>query len=248
MNQSTTRDAFLCGKIHLHQPAQGFRGGSDSVLLAAAVPAQKDQKILDVGCGVGTAMLCLAARVPECPITGLELQEDLVTLGRLNIQENGFQDRAKIVHGSLTSRNQDLDRGSFHHVLSNPPYFEKAHMTPSPYETKTLSHGDSEATLEDWVKFCQGMLRPKGTLTFIFTAERLPLLVSLMQQGLGDITIFPLWPKERQGCKRVIVSGKKDSKKGCYFSPGLVLHDPSGPYTAAAQRILRDGQELNLRS
>lgn len=248
MTTPTTLDAFLSGKIHLHQPTKGFRGGSDGVLLAAAIPAQGDERILDVGCGVGTAMFCLAARVKNCKIRGLELQEDLVTLGKLNIQENDFQERCQILQGSIQSPPEELSRGSFHHVLSNPPYFEKAHMTDSPYETKTLSHGDSECDLKAWVNFCVSMARPKGNVTFIFTAERLPYLLALMQEQLGDIVIFPLWPKLGSPCKRVIVSGKKDSKKGCYFSPGLVLHQDSGPYTTHAQSILRDGQELNLRS
>ena len=52
-----TEDAFLGGKLHLKQPRRGYRAGVDPVLLAAAVPAQAGQSVLDLGCGVGAAAL-----------------------------------------------------------------------------------------------------------------------------------------------------------------------------------------------
>ena len=36
----TTCDAFLDGRIHVRQPAKGFRSGLDAVFLAAACPAE----------------------------------------------------------------------------------------------------------------------------------------------------------------------------------------------------------------
>jgi tRNA1Val (adenine37-N6)-methyltransferase len=47
-----TRDAFLCGKLHLWQPRTGFRAATDPVLLAAACPAQPGDSVLDLGTGV----------------------------------------------------------------------------------------------------------------------------------------------------------------------------------------------------
>ncbi|HEX6441067.1 MAG TPA: methyltransferase, partial [Stellaceae bacterium] len=64
----------------LKQPANGARVGIDPVFLAAAVPAQPNQRVLDIGCGSGAASLCLAARVPGLHITGLELQRGLARL------------------------------------------------------------------------------------------------------------------------------------------------------------------------
>ena len=69
------QDAFLGGRLRLWQPVRGYRAGGDPVLLAASVPAQAGQAVLDVGCGVGTAALCLSARVPGVAVTGLERQE-----------------------------------------------------------------------------------------------------------------------------------------------------------------------------
>mgnify|MGYP001821000592 CR=1 FL=1 len=55
-----SRDAFLGGKLHLLQPKTGYRAGVDPVLLAASVPAAAGERVLDLGCGVGAAALCLS--------------------------------------------------------------------------------------------------------------------------------------------------------------------------------------------
>src|SRR6185436_10902403 len=70
-------DALLGGRLRLLQPAVGYRSAIDPILLAAVVPARNGQRVLDLGCGVGTAMLCLAARVPDVAVAGLEIQGDM---------------------------------------------------------------------------------------------------------------------------------------------------------------------------
>ena len=100
MTGDLTHDAFLCGKLHLWQPKQGYRAATDAVLLAAACPAKAGESVLDLGCGVGAASLCLASRVTGLMQSGLELQEDYAALARQNAAENGVA--LNVVVGDLT--------------------------------------------------------------------------------------------------------------------------------------------------
>lgn len=84
MSEELTKDAFLGGKLHLWQPKSGYRAGVDAVLLAASVPAQSGDRVLDLGCGVGAAALCLDARIGGLKLTGVELQENYAELARRN--------------------------------------------------------------------------------------------------------------------------------------------------------------------
>ncbi|WP_349237791.1 hypothetical protein [Mameliella sp. LZ-28] len=68
-----TEDAMLGGRVRLLQPKDGYRAGTDPVVLAAAVAAQPGQSVLELGCGAGPGLCCLGARVPGLRLSGLEL-------------------------------------------------------------------------------------------------------------------------------------------------------------------------------
>ena len=59
-----TEDTVLGGKVQLRQTIGGYRAGLDAALLAAACDASEGQSVLDVGCGVGAALLAAAVRRP----------------------------------------------------------------------------------------------------------------------------------------------------------------------------------------
>lgn len=235
----TTQDQLLGGQIKLYQPLKGYRFGIDAVMLAASVAAKEDQTILDVGCGVGAVLMCIGSRVTDCQLTGLETQPELVELANKNIQLNQMSDYASVVQGSVQNPPAAIQPNSFDHVVTNPPYMADETSEVSPYLAKAISHHGSEVTLEQWIQFCTKMLKPKGTLTLIHRADHLPELLSFMSKGLGEITVFPLWPKQDKQAKRVIVRGKKGSRAPMRLLPGLVLHNEDGTYTSVVDRILK---------
>ncbi len=95
--EALTLDRFLYGRVTAAQPATGFRAGHDTVLLAAAVPAESRSIVLELGAGVGVASLCLAARVPGARITGIELDPELVRIANENAVRNSVADRVSFV-------------------------------------------------------------------------------------------------------------------------------------------------------
>ena len=92
-----TLDRFLGGRVVAAQPADGFRAGHDTVLLAAAVPAEPGSTVLELGSGVGIASLCLAARVPGVRIVGVEIDPDLVRLANDNAAHNDLSARVSFI-------------------------------------------------------------------------------------------------------------------------------------------------------
>lgn len=236
-----TRDAFLGGRLTLEQPAGGFRAGSDAVLLAAAVPAAAG-RVLEAGCGVGAVMLCLARRVPEVKVTGLELQPELAALARRNVEANALGDRVTVVEGSLHRPPPGLLDQPFDHAFANPPFFAAGRHEVSPVATRALarSEGEEAGTLAAWTGFLLSAVRPGGTITMIHRAERLDEIMAL----LAGAVVLPLLPGAGRPPKRVLVRAVRGFSGPADLRPGFVLHRPDGGYTSAAEAILRHGEPL----
>ncbi len=245
--QDATEDTVLGGRIRLRQPAAGYRAAIDPVMLAAAVPAGPGDMVLDVGTGVGTAALCLAWRIPNARIRGVELQSDLFDLARSNVEANGVGGRVEIMLGDLLRPPSRLAPGAFNHVMANPPFLPIDAGNAPPDSGKALATREHEAVLADWVRFALNMLRPKGSVTFIYRADRMErLLAALAQHRVGEIVVFPLWPGGNRPASRILVRARKDVASPSRLAAGLVLHEADGRYTAAAEAVLREGAGLVL--
>jgi tRNA1(Val) A37 N6-methylase TrmN6 len=241
-----TEDTLLGGRVRLAQPASGYRAAIDPVLLAAAVAAGPRDRVLDAGAGVGAASLCLACRVAECNIIGLERDPALVALFRRNIAANGLDGRVTAVAGDIAEPPAALEPGSFDRVMINPPYLAAAAADLPPDAGKAAATVEGAADLVAWLDFGLAMLRRKGTLTVIHRADRLDALLAGLNGRAGDIAVLPLWPKAGQAARRVIVAARKGVTGPARLLPGLVLHEAGGAYTAAAEAVLRGGAGLDL--
>ena len=165
---AVTKDQVLDGRLMLTQPRDGYRVAIDPILLAAAVPALGGERVLDLGCGIGTAALCVAKRVVDVAVTGIDIQPDLVALARRNADENGLAARAAFEVSDVLA----LGDGSFDHVCANPPYLEAGKSSLSPNPIKAIANVEGAAKLADWVRAAISAVRECGSVTFIHRARR----------------------------------------------------------------------------
>jgi len=243
--RAATEDCLLGGRVRLCQPAAGYRAAIDPVLLAAAVDAAPGERVLDLGCGVGAAALCLLARQPLVHVTGLELQPELAALGRDNAGRNGRDGSFTVVTGSALAPPPTVPHGGFDQVMTNPPFAVAGQGTAPPNRSKALAHVESGLDLAGWIHAAARALAPKGRLWVIHRADRLDaLLAAFAGRGLGEVRVLPLWPRSGRAAGRVIVSARKGSRAPLALLPGIVLHREEGGYTAAAEAVLRDGGPL----
>nr|WP_247878729.1 methyltransferase [Niveispirillum sp. SYP-B3756] len=238
---------MLGGRVKLYLPEKGYRAAIDPVLLAAAVPAEPGQQVLDLGCGAGAALLCLAARCADVALTGLDIQADAVRWAGAGIAAGGWADRARVVPGDVADiAASGLAPNSFDHVMTNPPFWELGRHSASPVAGKAASHGEGAGDLTGFIQAALRLLKSGGSLTVIFPAVRLASLLALMEGRFGDIAVLPLWPRAGVAAKRVIVQGRRDRKSPLRLLPGLVLHGPGQTYTPETEAILRDAAPLPL--
>lgn len=243
-DEDLTRDGFLDGRLSLWQPKRGYRAGTDPVFLAAAVPARAGQSVLELGTGVGTAILCLSARVPGLTLSALELQPLYAGLARRNARAAGV--KLDLFEGDLRSMPPDLRSRRFDHVMMNPPYFPADGRTPARDEGRETARGEG-ATLADWLDAGLRRLAPKGRLTLIQDAARLPAVLAHLSHRSGTIAVHPLAPRTGRAAMRVIVTASREGAAFTLAAP-VVVHEGSAhvadgdSYARAARDVLRAGR------
>ena len=242
-----TTDDFLGGRLRIRQPRDGYRAGVDPVLLAASVPARAGDSVLDLGCGVGVAGLCLASRVEGLTLAGLELQPDYAELARRNARANGIA--MDVVTGDLTAMPERLRQRQFTHVLVNPPYFDRNTSTSALDAGRETALGEV-TPLAAWVKAAARRTAPKGTVTFIHRIERMPDLLAELSHHVGSLEVLPLIPRRGRSARLILIRGRKGGRAPFCLHDGWVLHAGAAHgfdgenYTDATACVLRHGQYL----
>lgn len=240
----TTENALLGGRVRLHQPARGYRAGMDAALLAAAVTAKPQDRLIEAGCGAGAVLTQIAARCPSVKQTGLERDPTAASLARQNTHLNGIELRTTILEGDVADGFAALRLKPFDWAISNPPFFDDvtALREPAPGKRGAWIADDG---LKAWADFLVGAVREGGRVVVIHRADRLADLLSLLGGKCGSFSIRPIQPFADEPAKRVLVQAVRTGKAPLRLLPPLILHDRlGGKHSAEAEAILRG--ETNL--
>ena len=245
-----THDQFLGGKLTISQPKIGYRAGIDPVLLAAATPARPGQSVLELGCGAGAASLCLATRVAELDLYGVEFQPDYADLAMKNAADNAINMCVHIC--DLRNLSNDLRQRQFDHVIANPPYYQRDSGTASSEVGRDLALA-GDTPLADWITTAARRLMPKGVLSIVQDIRRLPdLMTRLQTTDLGSVEVLPIAARQGRAPHLLLLRARKGGRAQFMLYAPLIMHEGAhhvadgDSYTAELSSILRGGAALNF--
>ncbi|MFP4405990.1 tRNA1(Val) (adenine(37)-N6)-methyltransferase [Rhodosalinus sp.] len=218
-------------------------------MMAAAVPARTGQSGLELGCGVGVASLALGLRVPGLDLAALEIQPALARLARENAARNGVT--LDVVEGDVARMPAALRARRFDHVLLNPPWFERNASVPAADPSRETGLGEG-APLDVWLTQAAKRLAPRGVLTLIHRAERVPDILRALPATVGALELLPLLPRAGREARLVLLRGRAGGRAPFRLHAGLVLHEGAQHpgdrehYTPAVHAVLREGAALDF--
>lgn len=248
-HQTTTRDAFLGGRLTVSQPRHGFRAGLDSVLLGAAVSTAA-RRLLDLGSGVGTASLVALRLNPDLHATLAERDPAMLALAQANLAENRLINRATAISADVTAKGAErlaagLGENAFDAVIANPPFFDAAAGTHAQDRGRAGARHMDAAALDLWVKTSATSAAAGAEIIFIFPAAELAPLLAAFDQRFGAITILPLAPRPDAPTTRVLIRARKGSRAPLILLHTRTLHEADGrAFTPAFDAIFRGEQGL----
>ncbi len=209
--------------------------------MAAAVPARRDQHVLEIGCGAGAGLLCLMHRVPDLHGTGIEKDSETAELARTNLLANK-KEQVSVLATSFPEGVPDHLR--FDHCMTNPPWHATT-GTASPEPRRDLARRMGMQTLPLWVRGAASILRHKGSLTLALpTALTDRAVAELVANGFGGVTLYPFWPKADREARILLVQARLGVKSPARVLSGLILHEADGAFTPQARDVLENGTAL----
>ena len=222
-----TLETFGESKLHIFQKKRGYRFSVDAILLSEFVRIRKDEKAIDLGAGCGILALLLSQTTKVRSFLGVEVQKTLSDLAERNVVSNHFQHRITILHEDYRTLPRIFPTGSFHVVVSNPPYrkFRSGRVNPS--QEKGIARHEIYGAIDDLVSVAAYLLPPKGRFYLIFPASRaVDAIASLRRNMLEPKRIRLVHPYAGAVAKFILVESVKDSGVDLKIMAPLILHEP----------------------
>ncbi|MDR1236175.1 MAG: methyltransferase [Holosporaceae bacterium] len=230
-----TNDSILSGRIKLLQPKVGYRVAVDPIILAHFINIKPEEKILDVGCGVGTVSLILKSKEKLAQITAIDVDEEMCRICVQNSLLNSLEIEVKNVAIEKIDDDPSLRNRLFDRVVTNPPFLKQKSSRIS--ESKKLANFET-IDLCDWIAFCVSKLKNNGILSIIHRASRLDDILQALKDIAGSVVIIPIFPKKGRDANRVVVQAKKSGKSEAKICFGIVAHNDDGSYSEDMRDIL----------
>jgi tRNA1(Val) A37 N6-methylase TrmN6 len=221
------------------------------VLLAAAAGDVGAGTLVDLGAGVGTVGLAIAARSPLARAVLVESEAGLASLARHNGSANGLDGRVGVIEADVlaparTRHVAGLVSAMADLVVTNPPFYAPGRFRTSPDASRSRAHAMDDGLLDPWVRTAADILKPRGRLVMIHRADAVALILSVLAGRFGAVSLMPVHPRDGEAAVRVLVAAIKGSRAPLRLMPGIVLHRPGGGFTAEMEAVNRGTALLAL--
>jgi len=224
--------------LRIIQRADGFRFGTDAVLLADFAGVKKGEHVADMGTGTGVLPLLLSARAQDATFDAFEIQQDVADMAARSVRLNALESRIRIHHADCREAAGIIGYERCHLVVSNPPYTRGGAGLVSPEETRALSRSDSDCPIGEWIAACGRLLKNGGRLCCVFPAPRFLELCDAMRAArIEPKRVRFVVARENAAPKLVLVEGLKGARPALHMLPMLITHDAQGNFTQEMRRI-----------
>ena len=236
-----TLERLNIGNLQCIQPKEGYRFSLDAVLLADFLTIKPDERLIDLGTGIGIIPLLVSALHPVRHIVGLELQERLQDLAQRNVRLNNLGSCIHIIHGNLREVSGMFRAGEFDVLCSNPPYRKVGSGRINPRAEQAIARHEIACQLNDLLAAAKYLVKPGGRIFFIYLPERLgELLSGLSRYRLEPKKMRCVHTTQHTAASLVLVEAQRDACSGLVVLPPLCLYSREDVYSPEAKKILRE--------
>ncbi len=236
-----SKDSLFNGRLICHQNKKGYRFSIDSVLLAHFSSHLENASILDMGCGCAILGLILLYRNNNIlTIDGIEIQESLVKLAKMNCSANNFENKLTIHKGDYRQINKYFPAENFTNIICNPPFYKIGRGRQSKNEEAHVARHQIAASVADIVNCIAYSLKNRGCASLIYPADSLVELISQLEKKNIQpkrIRAVYSYPASKTA-KLVLVEGVKNGGEGLQIlEPLYIYNEKNGLYSSEVNEM-----------
>lgn len=234
-------DEILCdlglSDLSIIQPKEGFKFGTDSVLLSDFASPRRGQRIADLGSGTGIIGFLLIGRQREIRVDALEIDAAMVERCRRSISFNALEDRFTVRCGNIKNIKEYFPHSAYHMVVSNPPYFTQIHARTVKEPEKT-ARTEQGCEFGDIAKAAKYLLDTGGKFVTMCPAQRLFDMATAMRDN--DFCIKKIRFVKSFAHKApylVLIWAQLYAREGLIVMPDLIVYESLNVYSDELKKI-----------
>lgn len=214
------------------QNPEKFCFGMDAVLLSGFAHAKEGDKVLDLGTGTGIIPILMAAKNPNCHLTGLEIQEESADMASRSVKLNDLTERISIVTGDIKEADRIFPSASFDVITCNPPYMIGQHGLQNPDAPKAIARHEVFCTLDDVLRVSAKLLRPGGHFFMVHRPFRLAeIMEGMVRHRIEPKRMQLVYPFVDKQPNMVLIEGARGGKSRMEVEKPLIVYKEPGVYT-----------------
>ncbi len=225
--------------LKIIQNRDGFCFGIDSILLTDfAKEIEERSKIVDLGTGTGIIAILLSKKINPSKIIGVEIQEEVYEMAKRSIELNNLENTIEVINSNIKDLQDKVQMNTFDAVVTNPPYKKVGTGITNENNKKLISRHETEASLEDFIRVSNKLLKDKGSLYMVHRPDRLVDIIELLRKyKIEPKQIKFVYPKEGKEANLLLIKAIKNAKPFLKIEKPLYVYNQNGEYTDEILRI-----------
>lgn len=225
--ENETLEDLQCNGLKLIQKKDGFRFGTDAVLLADFAKDIISKKTLDFCTGTGIVPILLSAKTKTPHFSAVEIQPEIADTAKRSVCANGLSERIRIECADL--KNCPFEPSSFDLITCNPPYMKSGAAILNDTDSKIISRHEVMCSLEDVMKSASRLLKFGGHLVMVHRPNRLADVLSEMRNhGIEPKKLRFVHAAIEKPPILFLVDGMNKANRDMKILPPLILYKKDG--------------------
>ena len=233
-------DDLMRNGLKLIQQKDGFRFGTDSVLLADFAIYGRPARLIDLGTGSGVLPILMADACPWARFDAVELDGAAADRARRSVSLNAMGDRIRVHCMDMRLAPDTLGYGAFDACVCNPPYGKRGGAPASVRQDIRMARHEGEMAISEICACAARLLKNGGRFSVVFPAPRAFELMRAMDEArLAPKRARLVESFAGKPPKLVLVDAVKGGGSQLHWLPTLVLYEADGSPTGEYRKIYR---------